>query len=351
MNHSSNNTTHEESGLESRSLGGADTYYESMPVEEVLALMDAAQTIAISGHVNPDGDALGSALALRDLLEAMGKKVDILLGQESPALELYAFLPDYTFVHASDYSEIPDLFIVVDASTSKRLSAAECFLQTAGDTLVIDHHANYEGFAQHYFGDSTAPAAASLIWRIIKASGIEPTRNMATYCYVGIMTDTGRFAFTNTDRSAFIDATEMVDLGVDPAELSQLVYQSKSVPAMRLEALIIDRIKFACNNCVVYSYLLPDDLASLGLSRDDTETIPTLLRCIKDVEVAVLFRDEEEEGVRVNLRSRSAYNVGTFACELGGGGHAGAAGFTLAMPLGEAIPYVLDALLKDLACG
>ncbi|MDR2035955.1 MAG: bifunctional oligoribonuclease/PAP phosphatase NrnA [Coriobacteriales bacterium] len=319
----------------------------SLSVSDVLAIMEPAQTVAISGHVNPDGDALGSALALRDLLEAMGKEVTVLLGQDSPPPALYEFLPNYHFVQASEYDETPDLYIVVDASTAKRLGTAEKLIERAGDTLVIDHHARCESFAQHYYSNTTAPATATLIWEIIKASALEPTLNMATYCYVAIMTDTGRFAFRNTDRSAFIDATEMVDIGVNPAEISKLVYENKTVQIMRLEALIIDRLQFAFDNRVVYTYLLLDDLTMLGLKRDDTEQIPTILRSIKGVEVAILFRDEGGEGVRVNLRSRGNYSVGNFAYALGGGGHAGAAGLTLALPLEESISTILDNLVKD----
>lgn len=313
--------------------------------------MDAAQTIAISGHVNPDGDAIGSALALRDLLTAMGKDVVTLLGQDHPAPELYDFLPAYEFTYASEYTATPDLFIVVDASTSKRLGTSERLLGVAKDTLVIDHHCNYEGFAHHYYGDTTAPAASTLIWKIIKASSVTPTINMATYCYVGIMTDTGRFAFKNTNLSAFVDAVEMIEVGIDPSYLSEQVYENKTVEAIRIEALVVSRIKFSCTGCIVYSYILEEDLEALGIERDATEQLPSILRSIKGVEIAALFREEGSEGVRVNLRSRSNYDVGAFALELGGGGHAGAAGLSLDMPVRDAIPYVLGRLTDTLpAC-
>ncbi|MCL2528892.1 MAG: bifunctional oligoribonuclease/PAP phosphatase NrnA [Coriobacteriia bacterium] len=321
--------------------------YESLQVDEVLALLEASQVVAIAGHINPDGDAVGSALALRDLLRAMGKEVDILLGQDNPPPELYDFLPDYEFTLASEYIKTPDLFIVVDSATIKRLGTSERLLEEAENTLAIDHHTSFQGFTRYYYGNDVAPATASLIWQLIRASRIEPTPNMATYCYVGIMTDTGRFAFRSTDRSAFVDAMEMVDLGVNPSEMSQFVYENKSMAAMRLEALIINRIQFACEGTVVYSFILHDDLSTLGLKRDDTEQLPTILRSIKGVEIAMLFRDELEEGVRVNLRSRSSFNVGDFASVHGGGGHRGAAGLTLDLPLADAISYTLHHIVED----
>ena len=320
-----------------------------LSLEETLAVMDAAQSIAITGHMNPDGDALGSALALRDLLEALGKEVTVLLAQDQPAPKLYAFLPEYEFVYASEYTKDPDLFIVVDASTLKRIGNSQDVLSRAKDTLVIDHHANYEGFANHYLGDTTAPAAATLIWQLIKASTIEPTLNMAIYCYVAIMTDTGRFAYTNTNHSAFADAVEMVDLGVDPARMSELVYEHKTAAAMRLEAMVIERVKFACNGSIAYSYIAKGDLETLGIERDATEQLPPILRSIEGVEVAALFRDEGSEGVRVNLRSRGNYNVGIFACQHGGGGHAAAAGLSLELPLEKAVSLIVDDLVIELS--
>ena len=323
--------------------------YENLTEEEVLALLDAARTVAIAGHINPDGDALGSALALRDLLRAMGKKADVLLGQESPAPELYEFLPDYDFVYASAYTDTPDLFIAVDVATAKRLGSTERLLEAAENTLAIDHHTNFLGFTRYYYGADTVPATASLIWKLIKASRVEPTLNMARYCYVGIMTDTGRFAFINTDRTAFIDAAELIDCGVSPSEMSQFVYENKSLAVMRLEALIVDRVQFACEGTLVYSYLSQEDLDALGLKRDDTEQLPTILRSIQGVEIAVLFRDEVGEGVRVNLRSRDTFNVGAFASRHGGGGHRGAAGLTLALPLDEAIASVMSFLIDEVS--
>jgi phosphoesterase RecJ-like protein len=324
---------------------------ESLSYGEALEVIAAAQTIAIVGHVNPDGDALGSALALRDLLGVMGKKVTNLLGQDHAAPQLYAFLPDYEFVYASEYAEVPDLLIVVDAPTAKRLGTAQRLVVEARDTLVVDHHANYEGFAHHYLGDTTAPAAASLVWQLIKASGHTPSLNMATYCYIGIMTDTGRFGFRNTNRTAFDDAAEMCGLGVNPSLLSEQVYENKIIPALRLEGLAVERAQFSCGGKVVYSYIRQDDLARLGLERDATEQLPSILRGIKGVEVAALFREEGTEGVRVNLRSRSSYDVGTFALLLGGGGHKGAAGLTLDMPLDDAISHIVNRLMNELpAC-
>ena len=316
--------------------------------EEAVAVIDKAQSIAIAGHINPDGDSLGSSLALLELLKAMGKDAVVLLGQDTPAPELYQFLPNYEFIFAGEYKETPDLFIAVDSSTATRLGASERLLTVARDTLVVDHHANYEGYAQHYIGDEHAPATASVIWKIIKASGVAPTLNMASCCYVALMTDTGRFAFRNTNHSAFADAAEMVNLGVDPAAINEMVYANKSFEVMRLEALLVDRMQVVGTGNIAYSFLSKNDLDERGIKRDQTEELPAIIRSLKGVEVSALFRDEGDGDIRVSLRARDNYNVGEFAREFGGGGHAGAAGLTLKMPLEEAIGRVVNKLTADL---
>jgi phosphoesterase RecJ-like protein len=316
---------------------------------QVLELCKSAEKIAICGHINPDGDALGSALALRNLLESpefspgVDRQVTLLLGQDGSAPELYDFLPNYHFIAARNYTDTPDLFICVDCPTLKRIGSSRDAFERAAATLVIDHHANYEGYADYYYGNCRAAATGNLIWGLIRLSGVTPTRNMALFCYVAILTDTGRFSFQNTNAQAFADATEMVRLGVSPSDVAEMVYESKSMAALKLEARLIERMRFALDGQLVCSYVTEQDLYELGIGRDATEGLPSILRSIAGVKVAVLLR-EETDGLRVNLRSRCGINVADFACAFGGGGHAGAAGFTLDMPLVEAERSVIPEL-------
>ena len=316
---------------------------------QVLKLCRSANSIAIAGHVNPDGDSLGSSLALAELLRSLGKSCDLLLGQDLPAPQLYAFLPGYDFIAAASYQKVPDLFIAVDSGTINRLGTAQAVFERSAQTLVIDHHANYENFADFYHGDPQAAAAGDLIWQLIRASGVAPTPTMALYCYVAILTDTGRFSFENTNSQALASAKEMVDLGVDPAFVARQIYENKPVAALQLEARLVQRMRFAQKGALVYSYVSDSDLSELKISRDATEGLPTILRSIQGVKVAALFR-EEKDGVRVNLRSRNGIDVGALATSFGGGGHATAAGLTLEMPLAEARDLVvpkLERLLSD----
>ena len=316
---------------------------KTVTMEEVLSILDKAKTVAICSHVNPDGDALGSSLALATLLRARGCEVTCLLAQEQPAPGLYAFLDDYSFVSASSYTETPDLFIALDVPKAARLGGGNAVLERSPHSLCIDHHPDYDGFSESYFGNSSAAATSSIVWSIIKASGVPVTKAMADFCYIGLMTDTGCFSFQNTDEQAFRDAADMVAHGVDPSFLSMMVYESKSMNLLELESRLINRIRFSPNKMIVYSWVNEQDFRELGISRDDTEGLPTILRSIAGAEVSLLLR-QEKGSVRANMRSRGSLDVGALARSFGGGGHKAASGATFKSSLDETIKTLLAAI-------
>jgi phosphoesterase RecJ-like protein len=317
---------------------------QNLTVDGVLALLEDVRTVAVCGHVNPDGDSVGSALALVEMLRLRGIEATSLLAKDQEPPGLYAILDDYHFMPAAQYTVTPDLFIAVDSPNEGRLGDAHAVLQRATTSLIIDHHPDHYGYADFYFGDDAASSTASLIWELIQASGIEASASMAAACYVGLMTDTGRFAYQNTNEQSFIDAGQMIATGIDPCILSQLVYESKPLTALQMEARLIDRVQFACDGRIAYSWICGSDFEDLNISRDDTEGLPAVLRSIQNVRVAALFR-EEGDSVRVNLRSREGRDVGNFACRFGGGGHFAAAGFTLKGKLSEVLDTVVPELI------
>lgn len=320
----------------------------SLTHAEVLGLFTDVKTVAICGHVNPDGDALGSCLALAYLLRQTGHTVTCLLAQDSPPPQLYAFLEDYEFVPASGYTDSPDLFIAVDSPALSRLGCAETAFKRAAVTLVIDHHPDYEGYGDYYHGSASSSATGLLVWDLIRESKIEVSRYCAECCYVALMTDTGRFAFQNTHTEAFRAAAEMIEAGVSPSYISSQVYQNKSIPTVVLESRLIERMKFSENGQVAYSWITEHDFDELGLNRDDTEGLPDILRAIKGVEIAVLLR-VEGDSVRVNLRAKNECDVGSIARRMGGGGHAAAAGFTLECGIDEVLDKILP-IMNGLDC-
>ena len=312
----------------------------TLNIEQTLALLRQPRETVICGHVNPDGDAIGSGLALAELLRAMGHRVTSLLAKGDKPPELYSFFKGYSFTPANEYQGDPELFIVVDSPNKQRLGDGAAVFDRAADNLVIDHHPDYDGFARHYCGNPAASATGLLIWQLIKASKLAITPQMAEYCYVALMTDTGRFAFQNTSAESFIAAGEMIAAGADATDASMQVYDSKSLDALRLDARLISRISYAAGGRVVYSWVTEADFAELDVVRDETEGLPTILRSVKGTEIAILLR-EESGRVRVNLRAKGGCDVGEFARRFGGGGHKSAAGFTIDKTLEEAQALIL----------
>ncbi|MDR2587200.1 MAG: DHH family phosphoesterase [Coriobacteriales bacterium] len=314
---------------------------DSLTIDETLAFLAEPREVAICGHVNPDGDSLGSALALAALLQAKGHRVTKLLARGEAAPKLYDFLADYDFIPATAYEGTPDLFVAVDLPNRERFGDAASVFDRSGDTLVIDHHPDYDGFGHHYLGDITASATGLIIWRLIAASGVPITRAMAEYCYVALVTDTGRFSFQNTTAEAHAAASEMMLAGVEPAVICTRIYDSKSLAALQLDERLISRIAFASDGRVVYSWVTEADFRELGVLRDETDGLPNILRSIEGSEVAILLR-EESGRIRVNLRAKGSCDVGEFARRFDGGGHKAAAGFTLNVTLDEAKTLVLE---------
>jgi phosphoesterase RecJ-like protein len=325
----------------------AEKCSQQLTLQETLERIKGAHEIAICGHVNPDGDALGSNLALAALCRALGKNVTSLLAQDQPAPELYQFLPGYDFTSVAHYDKTPDLFVSVDSPNDVRIDEAIQVLKRAKVSLAIDHHPNYESFTTYYYSDPTASATGSIIWQLIIKSGVCISKEMAMYCYVALMTDTGRFAFRNTTQQTFLDASQMIEAGADPAYISRMVYENKQLAAMKLESRLVERVQFAGDGAVVYSFVTEQDMRELGVSRDATEGLPTILRSVRDGKIAALFR-EEDGGVRINLRSNGSFNVGEFAFLYGGGGHAAAAGISLKTTLTQAMSEIVSKLAAQL---
>ena len=222
-----------------------------------IELLAGAHSVAICGHVNPDGDCLGSTLALTLGLRSLGYEVTPLLAtREHP--RLYDFLEGYgDFVSACDYHVQPDVFILVDVPSVSRSGDGEHVFKRAKKTLVIDHHQGDAAFADVGYVDNTAAAAGMLVWDFLEQTGVEMTPQIATCCYTALVTDTGRFQFQNADSRAFMAAARILCptpfvLNSPPCPVMESIFTSSSFNKMSRpifnvtsDAYKCDRIKFA----------------------------------------------------------------------------------------------------------
>ena len=298
-------------------------------------LLKGAQTIAVCGHVNPDGDSLGSALALTLALRSCCYDVTPLLAtRECPGL--YDFLEGYSwFTPACDYHEDPDVFIMVDVPSLPRTGDGAHVFDRAKKTLVIDHHQGDGSFADVAYVDPTAAAAGMLVWDFIEQLGVAHTPEIATCCYTALVTDTGRFQFQNTDAPALEAAAKMACAGANPSEISRYVYQRRSLAAIQLNALVMRRMETLFDGKVVMSWVCEADFNNLGATKDDGDSLIDQIRQLDGIEVAVMLR-EQGPIVRGSIRSKTDRDVSAIAAKIGGGGHKAAAGFTVKGGLDEA---------------
>lgn len=302
----------------------------------------------LCGHVNPDGDCLGSQLALAFALKSLGKRVTCLLVNPSPIEAGLEFLPGLKdMVPAEDFAEDGVAFIACDVPTAERMGAAAAIQQRASVRFTIDHHAVPESMSEHNYVDPDAPATGMIVWKLIKELGVDPTSEMALCCYVALMTDTGRFQYQNTTAEAFFAASEMVAAGADPSLASREVYQSRTRASLLLERSMLANMSVADDGSWALSHVsLNDFLWSEGV-KSDAEPLIDVLRSLKGVKVACILR-EQQDCVRGSLRAKDdSIDVARLARVIGGGGHKAAAGFTYKGTLSEALaslPGYLDEL-------
>lgn len=310
-------------------------------------IADALRThddFIVCGHTNPDGDCIGSVLGMTALLRALGKHVQPIVALTEPLSSAFAHLPGVDGLVEVEDAKPAATFISVDAAGANRLGDEASVLRDQAQFLItLDHHEVPSCEANLYYIDPAAPSATCLVWEVVKASGVSLSQDIATCCYAGLMTDTGRFQFQNSTPYAFEVASEMVATGINPSKISTNFFQSKSIAALHLEALAVDRMELLCNGTVSFSWIDVEDMARLGACKADTEGIIDILRSVGQVHVACLLKDHGTE-VRGSIRAKDDTNVAAWAQQFDGGGHKAAAGFTLHCPMDEAIMRVKDAL-------
>ena len=315
---------------------------------EVANRMRELDDFVVCGHVSPDGDCLGSQLALAAALRRLGKRVTCVLVKDEPVeanlLRVLDGAQDLVFAGA--YKGAPGAFVGVDVPTRERIGEAACaLLDQAPFSFTIDHHAVDTTMCDMVYVDPDAASTTMLIWELAGYLGVERSGAVATCCYTGWVTDTGRFQYQNTDERCMSLAAEMVAAGADPASVSREVFQNRTYASMRLEATAVMRAEFSEDGATALGYLTREDFACFGAQKSDAEPVIDALRRIEGVRVACMLR-EQEGCIRGSLRAKDDTDVSAIARTFGGGGHVAAAGFTLHCTLDEAVAQVRAALAE-----
>ena len=309
-------------------------------LEDIAQLILENESFVLCGHVSPDGDCLGSQLALWHALRALGKRATCLLVKDDPLPPSFAFMPGAeAMVPAARFEGAADVFLGLDVPTRERIGEAGCaVLDRCARSATIDHHAVPERMCELAYVDPDSASASILVWQLAKIlceGRCAIPAESALCAYVGLVSDTGSFRYQNSDLVAFRTAAELVGLGVDSALVATKLYQSRSLASVKLDSLVADRMVLGANGAFACSWVLAQDMQRLGAEKGDTDSLIDVLRSIAGVRVACLLR-EQDDVVRVSLRSKDATDVSALAAELGGGGHKAAAGITLHCTMQEA---------------
>lgn len=302
------------------------TRNESAAPEALLYALQKAQSILVCPHALPDGDAIGSALALTAALEKMGKRVT--LASADPVPPEFRFLPGADRVVGPDALEGArfDAAISVDASRLSRLGACEKYFRAAPVHLQIDHHATNTLFGHARWVDVYAAAAGCIVYRLIRALDVPVDADMAACLYCAISTDTSNFLSNGTTGEAFRIVAELVDCGLPLHDMARRLHLIKPEAQLRLISRALQTLRpFAGGKCVS-AVLTPEDYAATGARVEHSFAVIDLLINMEGAEMAYLAYSPFPGTVRFSLRSRPPYDVSAIAEKMGGGGHVTAAG-------------------------
>lgn len=306
-------------------------------------LVDNAETIAIASHINPDGDNLGSTLALRKSLELYGKDVELLANDTID--DYLHFLPEKeNYKEASGDSY--DLFMILDCSEFDRIGDSLTPIAKASkNTLVIDHHVGGGIDTDLNLIYDTAPATCELVFEIIERLDLPIDKDIASLIYTGLCTDTNRFLYSNVTEYTFYVAGRLLSLGADSEYIYRNLYQSKPMKVMKFQTEVISNAEFMDKKA--YSIISKDLVKKHGVQMGDAETIVGMLRDIDEVGVSMILKEYDNGEYKVSLRSKDV-DVAKVARENGGGGHIKASGFSIFDDSLEAASKKAIAILKEI---
>ena len=308
------------------------------PIGDILKLIGEGERFLVCSHSGPDGDAVGSMLAMGKLLEAMGKRVDLVSADRVQAV--YRALPGADDIRTAIRVHGPyDAAILLECDGVERtgLQGLEKFL-----LINIDHHATGLEFAHINWIDHHAACLGEMVYRLFLAAGVEVTPEVATCIYTTVLTDTGGFIYGGTRASTFGLARDLTLAGADPIRIAQQVYFSTSMAKLLLLGAALRNLHR--EGRIAWLWITHEDMVRSCAVEEDCEGIANYALSIAEVEAAVFMRELPENRIRVSLRSKGRINVAAIAERLDGGGHENASGCTLAGPLSRARDQILGEL-------
>jgi phosphoesterase RecJ-like protein len=331
-------------------------------IEEIGAHWRRARSVWVFCHENPDGDALGCNLATYAALTAQGKEV--VLYSYDPLPRMYQFLPHADKILYTDTlpRELPDIIQVNDNAAFERLGAGFAAQLTARGVgplawernpqcvlINIDHHIGNEQFGDLSLVDPSCGACGELLYYVFRQLEVPLSHDVAVNLYAAIMTDTGRFSYSNTNSETFRITSELIRSGADPYDVANRVYRTRTLGQMRLFARVMETITPEPELGYFYMVCTQQMLDETETMLYDTEGITDLMKMVGDYEMGFLLKEEPDGHIKVSARSDGNFDVRKFARRLGGGGHPAASGFRMQTDVDEAPRVLAEEMRKYLA--
>lgn len=322
----------------------ADTEFEKRPFEIIREKLKGIKKAAVSAHANPDGDAVGSVLALAMVLKQMGVEPVVLLEEYA---DRFNFIKGREFIYTGDYAQLEmPVFFALDCGDKNRLGdrAVEVFDRTPL-TFNIDHHMNNPEFATYNLVKPDVSSASEIVFDIIK-DNCELTKEIATAIYAGIIYDTSGFKHSCTGVSTHLTAAALVEKGVDTAFIHSKMLYEHTTSQLKVMRCALKNMK--TEGEVAWTVLSKEEMDECGAKNGDTDGVAEYLLNTENIEVSALLTEKKDNFVKISLRSKQ-YNINKVAAFYGGGGHMLASGAGLEMPLSEAEKSVVEKIKEEIA--
>ena len=319
--------------------------------DECLRALSGANHVVITSHPKPDGDAVGSTLALKRILDGAGKQTRV-AGLAPVSRRYLSFVEGYRLeTPASAMACRPDLLVVLDAGAIDRIDPEFLKARPQPPIMNIDHHAGNTSFGNVNLVDTAACSTGEIVYRLAVKAGYPLDRDTALLLWLAIVTDTGRFAHGNTTPRSMLTAAKLLQFGLPTEDIDRRVYRSLTPQQLDLRSRATRSLRFHCSGQAAFIFLACSDFTETGCGPEDTEDIIEIPRSMAGFDIAVLFYEHDARtGVKVSTRSNDPYDVSCLCRGFGGGGHPRAAGCTMKCNLDQAQELILTEVAAILHC-
>ncbi len=308
-------------------------------MKEIGNIINKHNSFLIVSHKNPDGDAVGSSLAMYNMLKELGKVVYIENPTEVP--HLYAFLDDYDKIGLISNAKDVEVVIALDTAELDRCGIRQDYVN--GKIFInIDHHKTNTQFADINLIEEDAAAVGCILWDLFEYNKLQVSKTTALYLYVSILTDTGSFRYSSTTPKTFNIASKLIEIGVEPWFAAYNIYESRKLKTLQLLGLVLTTLTTYYDGKLAIEYVTQDMFEKTDTYIENTEGFVNFARSVRGAEVGVLLREDAPNVFKISLRSKDKVDVSLAASAFGGGGHKNAAGGQLEGSLEEVKQKIID---------